>query len=95
MPGQSPGQPIHLLRNGRAARSERGERQTRAQLQRAIHRAGAERSELERVALEVSDEVSIGPRLERGVRAQPGGNGSRPGPSPSRCCSCRQGGPQV
>ena len=95
MPGQSPDQPIHLLRDGRAVGSERSERQTRVQLLRTIRRAGAERAQVERVAIGVSDEVSVGPRFERGVRAQPGGNGSRPDPSPSRCCWCRQGGPHV
>jgi len=62
---------------------------------RTIRRAGAERAEVERVAIEVSDEVFVGPRFDRRMTAQPGRNSSRPGPSPSRCCWCRQGGPQV
>ena len=56
MPGQSPDQWIDLLVDGPAAGSQRGERQTRAQLLRTLRRAGAERSEVDRIAIEVSEE---------------------------------------
>ena len=65
VPGQSPDQPIDLLVDGPAAGCERGERQTRAQLLRTIRRAGAERSQVERIAVEASDDVSVGARFER------------------------------
>ena len=52
---------------------------------RALRRAGAERSQADRIAIEASDDFSVGARFERDVTAEPGGNSWRPSPSPSLC----------
>ena len=75
VPGQSPDQEIDLLVDVPAAGRKRGERQTRAQLLRAIRRAGAERSQADRIAIEAGDDFSVRARFERDVTDEPGGKG--------------------
>ena len=52
---------------------KRAERQTRAQVLRAIRRAGAELSQADRMAIEAGDDFSVRVRFERDVTAEPGG----------------------
>ena len=56
---------------------KRGERQTCAQILRAIRGARAELSQADRIAIEAGDDFSARVRFERDVTAEPGGNGCR------------------
>ena len=51
----------------------RAERQTRAQVLRAIRRTCAELSQGNRISIEAGDDVSARARFERDVIAEPGG----------------------
>ena len=61
---------------------KRAERQTCAQILRAIRRARAELSQADRIAVEAGDDISVRMRFERDVTAEPGGNGCRRGRRP-------------
>jgi hypothetical protein len=52
---------------------KRAERQTGAQILRAIRRACAELSQGNRIAVEAGDDLSARARFERDVIAEPGG----------------------
>ena len=67
VPGQSPRQGLDLAIDGPRRGSQRGEPQACLQRQHALRRCGAERSEVERIAVEVSEDVSVGARFELGV----------------------------
>ena len=71
---------------------KRAERQTRAQVLRAIRRAGAELSQADRMAIEAGDDVSVRARFERDVSAEPGGESCRRSSSPSLCSGSAQAG---
>ena len=71
---------------------KRAERQTRAQVLRAIRRAGAELSQADRIAIEAGDDFSVRVRFERDVTAEPGGKSCRRSPSPSLCSGSAQAG---
>jgi hypothetical protein len=64
---------VNLFFDASAFRCKRAERQTPAQLLRAIRRTCAELSKAHRVSAEAGDDVSIRARLERDVSAEPGG----------------------
>ena len=53
---------------------KRGERQTCAQVLRALRRARAELSQADRMAIEAGGDTSVRVRFERDVTAEPGGN---------------------
>ena len=73
----------NLLVDVPSAGLERGERQTNAQVLRAIRRACAERSQADRMAIEAGDDFSVRVRFERDMTAEPGGKSWRRSPSPS------------
>jgi hypothetical protein len=73
-PGQAPNQQIDFLVGRAAVGRKGGERQTRTQVLRARHGAGAELSEADRIAIETSDDISVGLRFKRDVTAHSRGN---------------------
>ena len=81
-PGQSPDQQIDFLVDRAAVGRKRTERQACAQLLRARHRAGAEFSQADRIAIEAGGDTPVRLRFERDVTAQPGGNAGCRGPPP-------------
>ena len=89
--GQSPDQELNLLVDAPALGRKRAERQTRAQVLRAIRRAGAELSQAHRMAIEAGDDVSVRARFERDVSAEPGGESCRRS-SPWLCSGSAQAG---
>ena len=76
-PGQSPDQSSRSpCRRSRPSDANEASGRPAAQLLRAIRRAGAERSQADRIAIEAGDDVSVRLRFERDVTAQPGGKWS-------------------
>src|SRR5262249_20203503 len=92
MPGQSPDQYVNLLVDVPATGRKRGEWQTNAQFLCASRRARAERSQIDRMATEASDDMSACVRLERDMAVEPGGNRWRCSPSPFLCFGSAQAG---
>ena len=80
-------------RSGRLGR-KRAERQTHAQVLRAIRRTRAELSQADRMAIEAGGDVSVRVRFKRDVTAEPGGQRCRHGPSLLRYGAASHG-PQV
>ena len=80
-PGQSLDQQANLFVDFPTGGRKRAERQTSAQVLRAIRRTRAERSQADRIAIEAGDDFSIRVRFEPDVAAEPGGNSSRRGRS--------------
>jgi hypothetical protein len=94
-PGQSTDQQIDFLVD-QAVRGKRTQWQACAKLLRSIHRAGAEFSQANRMAIEAGEETSVRVRFERDVSGQPGGNGwGRDPPAFVFSGSAQAGDPQV
>ena len=68
------------------------QRQTCAQVLRAIRRARAELSQADRIAIEAGGDFSARLRFERDVAAEPGGKSCRRCPSPSLWSGSAQAG---
>ncbi len=64
---------MNLLVDAAAAGRKRAERQTPAQVLRAIRRARAELSQADRMAVEAGGDVSVRMRFERDMTEEPGG----------------------
>jgi hypothetical protein len=87
---------MHLVVDGAAGGCKWAERQTRAQLLRAIRRSGAEFSQADRMAVEAGDEGSVRTRFEGDMTAQTSGQRRRRSPAPSlRSGSAQTLAPQV
>ena len=83
LPGQTLDQSMNLLVDAPPAGLEGGEWQTHSQVLRALSYARAERSQADRIAIEMGDDFSVLVRFERDVTAEPGGDSQRRSPSPS------------
>ena len=79
MPGQSPREGLDLPIDGPATDPNEASGRPVCSASARFAAPALNASEVERIAVEVSEDVSVGARFERGVSAQPGGNSSRPG----------------
>src|ERR1700731_1418158 len=86
---------MNLLVDAPAVGRKRVERQTYAQVLRAIRPSRAELSQADRMLIEAGDDFSVRLRFERDMTADAGGQSYRHGPRPRSIRGARRSGPRL